>query len=503
MITSYSSFTDSPFSLKENVMAKLEMKEFSNLFGSSIFESSSDPLLLEKAYSTYELGLLYENRSDWFEDDDQIYMIESGDYNLLFKNESIFFVSSSTLKMLKEEWSWSSASAAWDKVKTSASSAINTVKTAHDKAWNAISDGAKKVWEFSKRITSAVAEWAKSDPLTATAVFLQLMSGVVSLIPAAGTIVGPIMLTIAGAIEVYVGTTKIKKAWKKFSNIEVDLKSASKAGSIPAKATASFTEGLPYLIAGSASILLGLNDVITAPKAAIPGAGATSTALRSASSKWSSSFAGQLAHSGEHFIANVAGKGASKIGPTLAGPASKFMGNGGSGVAATIISTLLINVGKNILGGMFDVVLNGMATVSSTFSYVLSLPTKASEMIEKLIKAAESPIAQMLIAPLKLIVNPVVKFLGKLLDTYIRPTIDGFSDYLKAIVKNRKTLESYASQIKVENKQTLATQEIRKVKPKNVEVSKQDLSKVKAVKKEMKKNESLNHIQAFEDFQLI
>jgi hypothetical protein len=503
MITSYSSFNSNPFSLKENIMARLEMKEFSSLFGSSIFESSSDPLLLEKAYSTYELGLLYENRRDWFEDEDQIYMIESGDYNLLFKNESIFFVSSSTLKMLKEEWSWSSASAAWDNVKASASSAINTVKTAHDKAWNAISDGAKKVWEFSKRITSATVEFIKSDPLTCAAIFLQLLSGIVAFIPGAAVAIGPFCLALAGAIEVYVGTTKIKKAWKNFSKIEISAGTSGSTGSGTAKATSSFMEGLPYLVAGSASILLGLNDVMSAPKAALPGAGATSVALRSASSKWSSTFAGQLAHTGEHFMTNVAGKGASKLNTAFGAEIAKFMGSGGSGLAATAVSVIFLKVGKSIMGTLFDSVLSGMAKISSTFSYILSLPTKASEMMEKLIKSAESPIAQMLLAPLKLIVNPVVKFLGKLLDTYIRPMVDGFSGYLNAVVKNRKVLESYADQIKAENKQTLATSEIRKVKPKNVEVSKQDLSKVKAVKKEMKKNESLNHIQAFENFQLI
>ena len=57
MITSYSSFNSNPFSLKENIMARLEMKEFSSLFNNSLFESSSDSLLLEKAYCTYELGL--------------------------------------------------------------------------------------------------------------------------------------------------------------------------------------------------------------------------------------------------------------------------------------------------------------------------------------------------------------------------------------------------------------------------------------------------------------
>lgn len=494
MITSYSSFNNNPFSLKENVMAKLEMKEFSNLFDNSLFESDSDGLLLEKAYSTYELGLLYENRKDWFEDNNQIYFIESDGYNLLFKNESIFLVSRETFKMLKEEWTWGDVKGAWNNVKASASAAIDTVKVANQKAWDTISDGAKKVWEFAKRIASVAVEFVKSDPLTCAALFLQLLSGIVAFLPGAGQIFGPFFLTLAGIIEVYVGVGKIGKAWKKFSNIEI---------SNGAKAVTAFTEGAPYLIAGSVSILLGLNDVITAPKAAIPAAGATSIALKATSAKWSSSFAGQIAHSAEHFITNVAGKGAGKIGPKLVGPVSKFMDKGGSAFAATVTSVIMIKTGKSILGSFFDGFLTGIADVASLFSFVLSLPTKASQMMEELIKSAKSPIAQILILPLKNIINPVVKFLGKLLDTYVRPMIDGLSGYLKSIVKERKTLESYANQMEVKDTPQVVKNQVQKIKTKEVEVSKQDLAKINQVKKAAKKNESLDHIQGFENFRTV
>jgi phage-related protein len=119
--------------------------------------------------------------------------------------------------MLKEQWTWGDVEGAWNSVKASASSAIDTVKAANQKAWDTISDGAKKVWEFSKRIASAAVEFVKSDPLTCAALFLQLMSGIISFIPAAGQVAGPICLTLAGIIEVYVGVGKIGKAWKKFS----------------------------------------------------------------------------------------------------------------------------------------------------------------------------------------------------------------------------------------------------------------------------------------------
>jgi hypothetical protein len=163
----------------------------------------------------------------------------------------------------------------------------------------------------------------------------------------------------------------------------------------------------------------------------------------------------------------------------------------------------MVKTGKSVLGSFFDGFLTGIANAASLFSFVLSLPTKASEMMEKLIGAAKTPIAQILILPLKNIINPVVKFLGKLLDTYIRPMIDGLSGYLKAIVKERKTLESYANQMEVKDTQQVVKNQIQKVKTKQVEVSKQDLSKIKEIKKSAKKNESLNHIQVFENFRAV
>jgi hypothetical protein len=495
MITNYSSFSSNPFTLKENVMAKLKIKEFSNLFNDSLFESDSDGLLLEKAYSTYELGLLYENRKDWFEDNDQIYFIEGEDgQTLLFKNESLFFVSDSTLRLLKEDWGWNDAKAVWDNVKASAKSSIDSAAAASKEAWDTLSDGAKKAWEFSKRITSAAIEFVSKDPLTCVAVFLQLMSGIVAFIPAAGQAAGPVMLGLAGAIEVYVGTTKITKAWKKFASIEISKKE---------KAIASFAEGAPYLVAGSASILLGLNDIITAPKAALPGVGATSTALKAASEKWSSSFAGVAAHNAEHFLVDVAGKGISKFGPALAGPLKGFMGSGGSALASTGLSILMVTVGKGILGAFFESVLGAMASIGSAISWVLSLPTKTSQMMDQLIAAAETPVAKILIAPLKNIVNPIIKFIGKLIDTYLKPMFDASTEFFIALGKNYKQLSSYADKVKGDKGEPIVKSQTAKIKPKNVEVSKKDAETINKIQKSVKKNESLNHIQGFEDFSLI
>ncbi len=498
MITSYSSFNDNPFSLKENVTARLGMKEFSNLFDNTLFESSSDDLLLEKAYFTYELGLLYENRKDWFGDNKQIYALESGDQCILFKNNTLFLVSSSTYKILNEQLSWDNVESIWNSTKEKAKASVNAVADANKQLFDTMSDGAKKAWEFSKRIAITIVDFVKHDPLTAGAIFLQLMSAIVSFIPGVGQGVGPVLLALAGILDIVGGTISIKEAWDKFSTIQ-EVKGS--AGSIPAKATSSFSAGAPQLVSGCVSILLGLNDVISCPKAALPGVGATSTALRGASERWSRTMIAGVTSSSEHFLAGAASKAASKLGPTFAEGAAKFMSKGGSGLAAAAMSIIMVKVGKSILGNLFDHVLGGMSGIATGISFVLSLPTKAAEGLRKLIAAAESPISKLLILPLEKIIEPLVRALGKLLDVHVKPMIDGFKIYIKKIIDNRKILEEIVKESEIEGGGgQLVKSQTSQVKPKNAQVSKDDLSKIKQIDKSAKKNESLDHIQVFEDF---
>jgi hypothetical protein len=102
MIKKYNNFIDEiDFGqLSENVMIKLTIAEFSNMFESRIFESESDNMLLEKSYAMYELGMLYESKKDWFADDEKILMLESEVGTVLFKNGSAFVIDNYTMKAL-------------------------------------------------------------------------------------------------------------------------------------------------------------------------------------------------------------------------------------------------------------------------------------------------------------------------------------------------------------------------------------------------------------------
>ena len=96
-------------SLRENCMAAWDFSEFKNFFKGSLNENNSEEeneVLLEKAYSTYELGVLYENNQDWFESKEDIFFlsgenIEEG-HVVLFKNNRLHIIKESTLERLKD-----------------------------------------------------------------------------------------------------------------------------------------------------------------------------------------------------------------------------------------------------------------------------------------------------------------------------------------------------------------------------------------------------------------
>jgi hypothetical protein len=479
MITNFQSFINQIdfTSLQEGAKPGLELSEFKNLFQSQLFESQSE-LVLEQAYTCYEVGLLYENRKSWFQTDTPIYTLNSGSNAILFKDSELFVISKKSLKSLKEGFI-DSISAGWEAVKSVAKSSVDAVVSGAGKTWDAISDGAKKAYDFAARIVSAVAEFAKAEPLEAIAIVLQILSGIVAFIPAAGTALGPCLLAGAGALEVIGGVMKSKEAWEKLKDIEINNLAKSKE---------SVSEGAPLIIAGCVSMVLGLNDIITAPKAAIPGAAASSLVLRKSAATWEKTFLSGFAKNTEHFIVHTSGDVAKKMGPKLVKPLGTFMEKGGSALACTLTSILFVNVGKGILGGLFDVFIKALSGIASAFSFVLSLPTKLADALNKVKDAVSSPIAKTVLGGIAGFIQPAVAAVGKFIDKYVKPTVDKISGYLKAVSENSETLSKTES--KVEKGETVVKDQMTKIKPKNAEVSKEDLSKIKKLPK-LKVQESL------------
>jgi hypothetical protein len=287
--------------LKENCMASWDFEDFKDFFNPYVNESVSDEdrgILMEKAYYTYELGVLYEHNKEWFSGSDNIYYLEDNSNDvpraILFKNNRLHIISGETLNKLKEgldlilnEGWLSDVGNFLGKVKDKAVGAFNKyvkepVKKAAawvgDKAkkvWNAVSSGAKAVWEFAKKIASAVAAFVKEDPMNAIAIGLMIISGIISFIPAAGTVIGPVLMVIAGVIQLYTGGRDLVKASK-------EVGTAEKVSDI--------VKGGTKIVFGSASLLLGIKDIVASAAAALPGMGATGVAIKASVTTWATNF---------------------------------------------------------------------------------------------------------------------------------------------------------------------------------------------------------------------
>jgi len=283
-------------SLRENCMAAWDFQTFSDFFGGYLNENSSDEergMLMEKAYYTYELGLLYENNKDWFVGEKNIYYLEdnSGDIPraILFKDNRLHIISGDTLNKLKEGLETvneglldylgglkDKAVGAYNKyIKEPVKKAAKWVGDKAKKVWNAVSSGAKAVWEFAKKIASAVAAFVKEDPMNAIAIGLMILAGIISFIPAAGQVIGPVLMVIAGVMQLYTGGRDLVKAGK-------EVGAAEKVTDI--------LKGGTKIIFGAASLLLGMKDIVASAAAALPGMGATGVAIKASVTSWATNF---------------------------------------------------------------------------------------------------------------------------------------------------------------------------------------------------------------------
>ena len=287
-------------SLKENCMAAWDFGTFGDFFNGFINESVSDAergILLEKAYYTYELGVLYEHNKDWFNSGDNIYYLEDNSNDvprsILFKDNRLYIISGETITKLREGLEILNESWLGDLVDGAANligKGVSVVKSAVKKyvvepvkkaaayvgdklsqAWDALSSGAKAVWEFAKKIASAIASFITEDPINAIAIGLMIISGIISFIPAAGTVIGPVLMVIAGVLQLYTGAKDLIKASKEVGAAEKVI---------------DIVKGGTKIVFGSAGLLLGIKDIITSAAAALPGMGSTGVAIKASVTSW-------------------------------------------------------------------------------------------------------------------------------------------------------------------------------------------------------------------------
>lgn len=483
-------------SLRENCMAAWDFSEFKNFFGGSLNENNSEEensLLLEQAYYTYELGVLYENNQDWFNSKGEIFFLSDKNlaegHVILFKNNRLHIVKESTLERLMNkselilEGFWDAVSSVGDFVKSSVKAVgkvvkkyvVEPVKSAADyvgkkvaQAWDALSSGAKAVWSFSKSIVSAIVTFIKENPLTSMGILLQIIATVIGFFPAAGTTISAILNTIAGGITVYEGVV----------NVIDSGKSMRDAQGIP-----NIIKGGAKLVLGIGSLILGIKDLIAAAADALPGMGAVGIALKSSVISWSTKFSstafGAVASAGigktlgcskwlgeffstlcekAPFMANnKVSKIIAKVGDEALDKAKEELldhkeyqeewdqtineDNSGEWGFGELLINFMAYIGKSCFGWLYNTIVAGIAGIGKVINGLMELPGRITRGIDDFKKNHSSSfIGGIISGALSNAVKPASTCAQKFIDGYIKPKVKPVTGWMISLGKRNQAI---------------------------------------------------------------
>jgi hypothetical protein len=510
------------FELHEsNSMAKYGLSDFKSLFRGPLLESNGyvDDELLEKAHVCYELDMLSETKSHWFESEGEILKIDAGDHMILIKNNEAYIVSSNTMNSINEFWSWSDAKSAWNGLTKSVTDfAVEKYKQAKGavlKAWNAISDGAKKAWEWVKTAAAAAVKFVKnmtwvdwaSLGLTVTSAILGMLG---TAVPGA-TIAAGVCMALNGSIHLYEGWHKYSEAKEALSTI----KDASKF----AKNSFAISKALPNAVMGSIFMALGFKDISEGISSALvnPAAGSVSAAVQASALSASNSFISNFAKNLEHLLSGFVLKTAKAVGVKLSG---KFAENIGL-TALTVFGATALN---KILGWLWKGLMGASKAILSGIQFLLDIPAKISNAITSMQKNAKGVIGSIVAKGLGTIVKPMTDGAAKAIAKYIKPFIDSAKAWITNQMSVYDICVNHIKQYEKEFKNVSSVKQTKGkalFKPQNLKANKGDLQRLeklpkinndieKAAKgkgysvgnKNESYSESLSRILLFEEFSL-
>jgi len=440
--------------------AKYSKKEFKDLFRKSLLESEGyvDDNFLDEAHAYYELGVLYENKSEWIESEGKNIFLDCDSHVILIKNGFGYMIEKSTLDIAGSlnEGLLDTIAAKWKSFKKEAKEKIKSVAKS---TWDTLSYGAKRAWEFVKACGNAVVEFVKGMTwIEWTALAMSLLSAILGIVqaaligsgvaswvsPAAGILAG-IFQAIGGGLHLYEGSVKIKNATK--------ILSADQTITPVAKMAAKVTQGLPEYVVGGGMIALGVYDVVKAATSIVnPTTGIESVAVGTsaktslkgvadAMAKPGHAIHGFIEHVGTGILKKAGIKVTSKVGEAAVGK-----------IFTAIVSTVSSSILSQILGKIWAFILKaGEATIKG-FDYLISIPKKISEGIENFVKKSQNSTFFSIIAKgLSKIVKPLSDSASNVIAKYIQPVVNDtkewFAKEIKAYKEAEKIVEEYKHEL--------------------------------------------------------
>jgi hypothetical protein len=447
--------------LKEGCIPHFSTREFRNRFTPNLNESDDYDEILD-TYSLYELNLLKTERSDWFRDNSQIIAMPNYPEGkvVLSKNESFFIISTNTWNIINENW--------WDNM-------IEKGKKLAGDVWNTLKQGAQEVYGFLASISNSIVKFATAEPASALAIGFNILAGISAFIPVYGSVAAPILTAIAGGIEIVGGWGKITKGYKAISKVDNPI----------VKSMAAIKEGAPLIIVGGITMFLGLSDIITCAKSAIPGEAGISKLTKDAAKD----LGGKLHHTmlGKaegQFVTIVEKLVKKKI-------SSPKIAENVTTAAAAIGLVFIVKGVKWALGGLLDLVVEGLSFVGKGIEFLLNAPGKISELIGKISSDGSSTAVKLIGGALKAAVKPITDGMSKAINSYIKPVVEPVTTWLKDLPAQYKLANAEI----VKNLKEVPDQPIEikntKLEKKEAKITTQDKEAIQKLQKSGKNNESI------------
>lgn len=439
-------------------MAKSSYSQFRNLFVDKINESNG--YLTEKKinelHSFYELGLLYESKSHWSDDQGEIFYLDSDQHLILVKNGEAFIIEKKTLKMIKEntisiesvneEWSWRDF-------------VPDFIETVIDK----LSGGAKKLWEFVKKAKAAIGKFIHHNHETISLV-LSILSAVLNI----GGIFWPGLQIFGGACMVLNGILHVTHGWGECKDGASKLRKVAPISQqkIP-EITVAVKTGFPALLSGGVMICLGSNDIIKGfASMADPSAGvrqiagetakkAAHEATEEAGISFVNSIEGWIHHAIDHIV-EIIPKGAKIFGEVLLPEAGKAI----AGSAMSIASMGLNWVLTKLIGKLYQSLLDEVEKFIDGLSEVAKIPRKIVEAIEKFDSEKKGMAQGIVASALNKIAKPVADAIAGFCEKYVTPMLGKIKEWISGLQVGAKIYDTM--------KETGKTKEFEKI---NVKVN--------------------------------
>jgi hypothetical protein len=503
------------FSLNESgTSARYNKEEFKSLFRDSLLESEGyvDEDLLEGAHAYYELGVLYEHKSEWVESDSSSkdVFLDCDSHIILMKNGIGYVIEKNTLDIAKSinEGALSWLEDKWNKAKEIGKAAIKKTVSVVKGGWDALSYGAKKAWEFVKSCASAVVQFVKDMTWVEWAALgCSVLSAILGLLAAAAygsgafawaappiAVIGGILQGLGGGIHIYEGIHKSMNAYKLYAKA-TEITPTAKFVSIVA-------QGLPEVLIGGGMLALGIYDIVVAgttivnPTAAIQGlaTGATVKTGLGKAAKTVSKPGGAVHHFIEHAGVSVAKKLGVNLAKNVADTAAKaaLKKAGAAAIGKILTGTVALvssSIFSTVIGWVWKGFLKNVSMITKGFDFLINIPKKITEGIDGFVKKSDKggTFAKIIAKGLDKLVKPMSSSAAKVIGKYMQPIVDKCKSWadreVKAFNKSEEILKEYKHELHT------GIKHVEVHKPKKVEnpnAPKHEIDPNKVTKKDIK-----------------